>query len=159
VDIPQEAIIGFLGELIGLVVMKDKLNRDEMFFRIAHIETGLEKKETILNDMKKIKNPNFQDLEGTSYLHLACQEHSIETIKILLDLGADPSISDCRGFSPVMNALVSKNEKNKEILELMLQHGLDINKMEGKRSLKERIGLFKDSELNAIMAKYSNQEI
>lgn len=31
--------------------MKDRLNRDEMFYRVAHINIGLEKKEDVLNDL------------------------------------------------------------------------------------------------------------
>lgn len=49
-----------------------------------------------------MKNPNFQDDKGISYLHRACQTHNIEAIKILLELGANPNITDKRGFSPVL---------------------------------------------------------
>ncbi len=134
--------------------MKDRFNRDEMFYRLAHFNVGLEKKEDVLRDLKKVSNPNFQDLQGTSYLHMACQVHSVEAISILLDLGADPNVNDRRGFSPLMNALGSINENNNKIFELMLQHGLDLDRMEGDAILKEQIELFDDEELNKIIEKY-----
>lgn len=40
------------------------------------------------------------------------------------------------------------------ILEMMLQHGLDLNKMEGHMTLKEKIESFEDDEMNRIIQKY-----
>ncbi|MCR5254939.1 MAG: ankyrin repeat domain-containing protein [Acetatifactor sp.] len=134
--------------------MNDRLNRDEMFYRIADINIPKkENKVDVLETMKSIKNPNFQDLNGTSYLHMACQTHCIESIKILLELGANPNINDNRGFSPVTSALGSINNNNAEILKLMLQYGLNLKKMEGGQTLKEWIEMFDDEELNEIIRK------
>lgn len=134
--------------------MKDRLNRDEMFYRIADINIPMkEKKDDVLEAMKGIKNPNFQDLNGTSYLHMACQTHCVEAVKILLELGADPNTNDNRGFSPITSALGSINNNNGEILELMLQYGLELKKKEGNQTLKEWIEMFNDEELNEIIRK------
>ena len=135
--------------------MKDRFNRDEMFYRLAHLNVGLEKKEDVLKDLRKVSNPNFQDSQGTSYLHMACQVHSVEAISILLDLGADTNISDKRGFSPILSALGSINENNNIIFEMMLQHGLDLERMEGDTTLKEQIKSFDNEEINIIIEKYS----
>ena len=134
--------------------MKDRLNRDEMFYRVAHINSGLEKKEDVLNDLRKVANPNFQDSQGTSYLHMACQAHSVEAVSILLELGADANICDKRGVSPILSALGRINENNNEIFELMLQHGLDLGRMEGDTLLKEKIRLFDDEGFNKLIEKY-----
>lgn len=64
---------------------------------------------------------------------MACQAHSVEAISVLLDLGADPNITDHRGISPILSALGSINEKNDTILEMMLKHGLDLERMEGMK--------------------------
>lgn len=135
--------------------MKDRFNRDEMFYRLAHLNVGIEKKEDVLKDLRKVLNPNFQDSQGTSYLHMACQVHSVEAISILLDLGADANISDKRGFSPILSALGSINENNNIIFEMMLQHGLDLERIEGDATLKEQIKSFDDEGLNIIIEKYS----
>ena len=135
--------------------MTDRFNRDEMFYRLAHLNVGIEKKEEVLKDLKKVSNPNFQDSQGTSYLHMACQVHSVEAISILLDLGADANISDERGFSPILSALGSINENNNIIFEMMLQHGLDLDKIEGESTLKEQIKSFDDEGLNKIIQEYS----
>ena len=135
--------------------MLDRCGRDEMFYRIAQInmEMIFDKDET-LQLMKNIQNPNFQDKDGKSYLHMACQSHSLEAIKILLDLGADPNISDKRGFSPITSALGSINEANCEILETMLQRGLNLDHWERDMSLRDWIRQFNEKELNTIIEKY-----
>ena len=125
-----------------------------MFYRVAHINSGLEKKEDVLNDLRKVANPNFQDSQGTSYLHMACQAHSVEAVSILLELGADANICDKRGVSPILSALGRINENNNEIFELMLQHGLDLGRMEGDTMLKEKIRLFDDEGFNKLIEKY-----
>ena len=134
--------------------MKDRLNRDEMFYRLAHINIGLERKEDVLKDLNKVSNPNFQDLQGTSYLHMACQSHCYDAIKVLLELGADPNINNNYGKSPILKAIGSINENNNAILELMLQYGLDLDKMEGDVTLKEMIESFSNVEMNKIVNKY-----
>ena len=137
---------------------KDRFNRDEMFYRLAHLNVGIESKEDVFDDLRRVSNPNFQDSQGTSYLHMACQVHSVEAISILLNLGADVNISDNRGFSPILSALGRMNKNNYAILEMMLQRGLDLDKTEGEKTLKEHIRSFNDEELNAIIEKnYRNQ--
>lgn len=90
---------------------------------------------------------------------MACQVHSVEAISILLDLGADANISDKRGFSPILSALGSINENNNIIFEMMLQHGLDLDKIEGESTLKEQIKSFDDEGLNKIIQKYSRNKL
>ena len=125
--------------------------RDEVFFRL-----GVEKSEDLLQMLRNVENPNYQDDKGISYLHRACQAHNFEAIKILLELGADPNINDMRGASPILEAIGSINENNNEILEIMLKHGLDLEKMERGMTLKEMIESF-DDEMNKIVIKYSNK--
>jgi ankyrin repeat protein len=72
----------------------------------------------------------------------------------LLERGANPNINDERGFSPILEAVGSINENNDAILELMLQYGLDLNKMEGDKTLKERLESFNEDEMNKIIQKY-----
>ena len=130
----------------------DRYQRDEIFFRL-----GVEKSEDLLQKLKMADNPNFQDSKGFSYLHRACQRHYLEAIKVLLEAGADPNINDKRGHSPIMEAIGTIHEDNNAILEVMLQHGLDLNKMEGTRTLKEQIESFKDSEMNKLLEKYAHK--
>lgn len=124
-------------------------NRDEIFFRL-----GVEESEELLQKIKNVENPNFQDVEGTSYLHMACQSHYYDAIKILLELGANPNINNNRGKSPILKAIGSIHENNNAILELMLQYGLDLDKMEGNMTLKDMIESFDDDEMNKIVKKY-----
>ena len=123
--------------------------RDEIFFRL-----GIEQSDDLLQKIKMADNVDFQDANGCSYLHIACQSHYIEAIKLLLELGANPNINNKRGFSPIIKAIGSINENNNAILEMMLQHGLDLNKMEGHMTLKEKIESFEDDEMNRIIQKY-----
>ncbi|MGN0668932.1 MAG: ankyrin repeat domain-containing protein, partial [Oscillospiraceae bacterium] len=124
-------------------------NRDEIFFRL-----GIEKSEELLQKIRCAENPNFQDDMGFSYLHRACQAHYLEAIELLLKMGADPNIHDKRGHSPILEAIGSINENNNAILELMLEYGLNLDKMEGGMTLKEQIESFDDDEMNRIISKY-----
>lgn len=126
-------------------------NRDEIFFRL-----GIEKSEELLQKIRCAENPNFQDDMGFSYLHRACQAHYLEAIEVLLKMGADPNIIDKRGHSPILEAIGSINENNNAILKLMLEYGLNLDKMEGKMTLKEQIESFDDDEMNRIISKYHN---
>ncbi|MDE5778922.1 MAG: ankyrin repeat domain-containing protein [Lachnospiraceae bacterium] len=124
-------------------------NRDEIFFRL-----GVEQSDELLQKLRNVDEPDFQDDKGISYLHRACQSHYLEAIEILLELGANPNINDKRGFSPVLDAIGKINESNNAILEMMLQHGLDLDKMEGDMTLKEMIESFDDDEMNKTVKKY-----
>lgn len=126
-------------------------NRDEIFFRL-----GIEKSEELLQKIRCAENPNFQDTLGFSYLHRACQAHYLAAIEVLLKMGANPNIDDKRGHSPILQALGSINENNNAILELMLEYGLDLDKMEGEMTLKEHIESFKKDEWNRIIDRYYN---
>lgn len=117
----------------------------------------MENKEDVLLEMKKITNPNFQDKNGISYLHMACQAHSIEAVSILLDLGANPNINDKKGYSPIMSAIGTIDKNNKIIFELLLSYGLDLNKKEGNMTLKEIIESFDENELNEIIEMYCSK--
>lgn len=132
--------------------MLDRMGRDEMFYRIGHINIdSVEDKDSVLTAIKEITNPNFQDKEGISYLHMACQSHSIEAIKILLDLGADPNIADRNGLPPVFKAIGRYNEKNPQILQMMIDSGLDLSKIVKGKTIKEHIKRFGNDKLNAII--------
>lgn len=123
--------------------------RDEIFFRL-----GVEQSDDLLQKIKTAENPNFQDDNGISYLHRACQSHYLEAIELLLNLGADPNMNDKRGFSPILSAIGRIHENNNTILEMMLQHGLNLDKMEGNVTLKAKIESFGDDEMNKIVKKY-----
>ena len=124
-------------------------NRDEIFYRL-----GIEQSEELLQIIKSAENPNFQDDKGLSYLHMACQSHYYEAIKLLLELGADPNIRDYRDSSPVFSALGRRNENNNAILELMLQYGLDLDKTEGNKTVKEKIEYLRNEELKQIVENF-----
>ena len=123
--------------------------RDEIFFRL-----GVEQSDDLLQKIKTVENPNFQDDNGISYLHRACQSHYLEAIELLLNLGADPNMNDKRGFSPILSAIGRIHENDNTILEMMLQHGLNLDKMEGNMTLKAKVESFGDDEMNKIVKKY-----
>ena len=139
-----------------MIFLKDRFNRDEMFYRLANYDLKTEPNEKIIEDLKKVSDPNFQDRQGTSYLHIACQGHYLDAIEALLDMGANPNINNKRGLSPIMSAIGRINERNPMILELMLKHGLDLEKKEGDSTLIDVIKSFRREEYNRIIEKYVN---
>ena len=63
-------------------------------------------------------------------------------------------MNDKRGFSPILSAIGRIHENNNTILEMMLQHGLNLDKMEGNMTLKAKVESFGDDEMNKIVKKY-----
>ena len=93
-------------------------------------------------------------------MHLACFRHCVEAIEVLLKIGANPNIRNNDGIIPLL-LLYSPNEStNVDILDLMLQHGLDLNirfsNVYRNETLKEILdNRWKDLETyHSIMKKY-----
>jgi len=132
--------------------MLDRMGRDEMFYRICHInDVVIEDKDSVLSAIKNITNPDFQDNRGESYLHMACQAHSIEAISLLLKKGANPNITDRFGYPPIFSALGRISDNNPLILEVMLHYGLDLNRVIDGLSVKKHIEMFGNDKLNEII--------
>lgn len=61
---------------------------------------------------------------GLTALHHASRENSIETVEVLLALGADPNIPDPQGISPLRIAAANANL---DLAKVLIQGGADIN--------------------------------
>lgn len=133
--------------------MSRMLGRDEVFWRLGH-----EKSDELLKTLKNLENVNFQDEMGISYLFVACDSHYVEAIAILLEKGADPNLTDNRGRDPILGAIGRKSSNNAKILEIFLEHGLDLNRIKGEVTLKELIQSFEEEELNDIIKKYDDKQ-
>lgn len=130
--------------------MSYNLGRDELFWRIGH-----EKSDDLLNALKNSENVNFKDEEGTSYLRVACINHYLEAIIVLLENGADPNVVDKKGHTAILAALGSKHKDNSKILETFLKHGLDLNRIhKSGETLKCVIQSFGNEEWNNIIQEF-----
>lgn len=116
--------------------MIDDVN-DDIILRLLYNIT----KNDLFNEMLNISNPNFCDVNGCTYLHLACRNCNVEEVKILLKLGANPNNRDYNGDIPILSLHDITNPNSIIILDNMLQYGLDLNSrfnyVYGNRSLKE----------------------
>ena len=75
--------------------------------------------ETIINSGKEI-NPNVQDVEGLTLLHIASQKDSYNVVDLLLSLPeTDLSVQDKKGQTPIILT------KDPQIVRLLLDHGAD----------------------------------
>ncbi|MDE5583233.1 MAG: ankyrin repeat domain-containing protein [Ruminococcus sp.] len=131
--------------------MSYNLGRDEIFWRLGH-----EKSDELLDELNHLENVNFQDEQGISYLEVACINHYLEAVKILLKNGADPNLTDKYGRNPIIFTLGIKNANNTKILETFLKYGLDLNMPHGNSTLKEFIESFEEDEWNILIKKYEN---
>ena len=71
--------------------------------------------DVISNLMKVANNEGTTPLSvrtgsGGTILHVACEKGDINLAKKLLDVGADPNVTDEFGFTPLMRAVVSTNK-------------------------------------------------
>lgn len=65
---------------------------------------------------------NAQNKAGNTALHWAALNGHLESVKVLLDQGADPTITNQRGHDPIYEAEL--NDK-KEVVEWVLREGGD----------------------------------
>ena len=147
----------------------DKYKRNVMHYMLQDINDEVllsllynTTKSQLINNMTNIKDPDFCDTNGYTYLHLACLENNMEVIKLLLELGASPNVRNNYGIIPLL-LLHSLNEKTIAfILDLMLQHGLDLNirfsNVYKNKTLKEILdNRWKDLEIyHSVIKKYQN---
>lgn len=89
-------------------------------------------------------NPNVP--ARVSVLNMPAAHGSINTVKLLLERGADPSKSIALGHA------IKRDEDWKEMVELLLDHGCDINAFhpDGYRGLR---GCYPGSVLHAAAAQ------
>src|SRR5690606_39403728 len=60
---------------------------------------------------------------GTTALHWAVYQHDVELVRTLLDAGADPSVRNLFGSTPLMEAAIVGHA---EIIGLLLDAGADV---------------------------------
>jgi len=65
---------------------------------------------------------------GVTRLYLAATPPSLEMLRWLLDLGADPNDGGTRGMPPLLNAA---NRGHLEAVRLLLDRGADVNRPRG----------------------------
>ncbi|MFD1246039.1 ankyrin repeat domain-containing protein [Paralysiella testudinis] len=80
---------------------------------------------TILFYLEKGVPINAQDCYGMTPLHYAVRSGNYEAVKVLLEAGANPNISNQDGSNPL--DLGFELPVNLNLIELLLQHGADIH--------------------------------
>lgn len=69
-------------------------------------------------------DPNKRDADGGTALHESCELSNVESVRLLLEHGADPNaVHGVRKISPIHLAY-----NKPEILELLLDYGADVNR-------------------------------
>jgi len=119
--------------LIGNIIDADNQdNEDKETILMIHMRNGYIKEEQILRILEHVKNINLSDISGMTALHSIIRyiysddnetydiKKYLSPIKLLLDKGADPTIRDHEGTSPIGHALILKDAF--ELLELLLNN-------------------------------------
>lgn len=121
----------------------DRAKRDELFYKIAD---GDEKNVLLL--LNEIKDINYKDANGYSYLHIAVQSHMTSVVKYLLEKGADVNSNDRFGKTPLMIAIMhylSDKPIVQQIIDLLIQYGADLDRAANSgvtaRQLAERMNI------------------
>lgn len=59
--------------------------------------------------------------DGTTALHLACNDGATEIVRLLLNAGADPNVMDSDKFFPLLLS------SEKDITKMLIEHGANVN--------------------------------
>ena len=107
---------------INCVEIKDK--RNLLMYCIIQKKNDFAKKTIELGI-----NLNHQDAIGYSALHFTVQENNLEILELLLKSKATVDIIDKNGNTPLWRAAFIQNKIDKKIIELLINAGADINKI------------------------------
>jgi len=72
-------------------------------------------------------NPNIQDVDGSTPLHVATQYGYPDVVELLLEYGADPNARIKYGDTPLHYAVKEISLGNFDVVRLLLEHGADLN--------------------------------
>lgn len=96
---------------------------------------------------------NSRDENGTPLLNIAVRNDNEDFVKLFIDLGADiNSVSQDRGYTPVMDAVW---KGNKEIAKILIEEGAELNTInkEGQTNLVLAVGANK-TEICKLLAEH-----
>ncbi len=126
--------------------MIDKLERDELFYEIAHHET-----EKVKEKLKGDVDLNITDINKMTYLHVAVKHLDYDISEILVKMGAKIDCIDNNGNTPLMYALGQAGNEAIRIAKLLIEEGADLDLKAGKYSARELIIMFEDEELMELL--------
>ncbi|MFC0603959.1 ankyrin repeat domain-containing protein [Winogradskyella pulchriflava] len=98
-------------------------------------------------------NLNFQDKNGYTSLHFACQNSHPEVVDILIDSGCDINLRDVYGNPPIWTAIMNAKE-DFSIVSTLLKHNADIiTKNNHGKSPQNMWEIKFDSDINSLLNK------
>jgi hypothetical protein len=73
-------------------------------------------------------NPNIQNIDGLTALHLSARAGKNDMVRTLLDYKADPNIQDNHDMTPIMYAVMrNKNRDHYDVIKMLLKHAANPN--------------------------------
>lgn len=121
--------------------------RDELFFKIGHDPDD----DLLWESVRKVTDPNKADDSGLTYLHVAAMNYKVGAAEILLKMGANPNSFDKRGNTPLMYAVGKKNPNLVKMVQVLLDHGANLDLMYGEQTIREFIKLYQCDELKRLV--------
>ena len=94
-----------------------RLCRERKFKEFKCLASSLQKRGTIGG---LLNQPDFSNKDGDTLLHVAAHADNLETVDLLLSLGANPSTKNMRNETPAHTAA---RAGNLEILKFLVENG------------------------------------
>lgn len=120
-------------EMSEVDVNNDNDNSIDEQLRNAAGSNDINRIQSILDKIQDEDIINKTDENGQTALHFAVDKGNIKIISLLLQKGAKTNVQDIDGISTLMTCILSSSTQKKEIFELLLEHGenLDLKDCDG----------------------------
>lgn len=101
-----------------------KANSDELFIGDTPLIVASRAKDKVIAEklLRAGADPNIQNDNGETALHIVSDESFTSIVELLLKSGADPNLRTIEGYTPLYRAV---HWNNYDIVEMLLQAGAD----------------------------------
>jgi ankyrin repeat protein len=98
---------------------------EETIFHSASTQGKIKAVSILLDEFNA--NPNVVDEDGTTPLLCACRAGHLDVAQRLLERGADPTLANCHGETPLHWVISFDDSEVEDIIRILVRHGAEVS--------------------------------